>query len=259
MVVTPAAVGVRETDSEAVLAGVEVTFHAFPAPPAEAIFPRPTFREATSQALPVHRDPAAGVSHREARSVLRPALVHPAVERPSCPRGIDQGRERAAGTRPSQKPSGGTKPPGGTAETRPGGKPSQLPAKGSGNFLGAAAGVGAGAALGGAIANRPSQLPADRRGIGERPTRPEQRPNWSDRSQNRDDQWRQRVDNRSEAWNKRSEQRQERRDQFQNNRDQRWDNLESARDDRQEWRDQRPRRLAATSRRPLGLSGRPCG
>lgn len=104
VVVTPAAVGVRETDSEAVLAGVEVTFHA---PPAEAIFPRPTFREVTSQAPRVHRDPAAGVSHREARSVLRPALVRPAAERPSCPQGIDQVKEgqRAPRKNPPVEPN----------------------------------------------------------------------------------------------------------------------------------------------------------
>jgi hypothetical protein len=68
----------------AVMAGV-----TFPAPPlAEAIFPRPTFQEATSQAPRAHRDPAAAVSHRAARSVLRPELVRPAAERPNCPRGI---------------------------------------------------------------------------------------------------------------------------------------------------------------------------
>jgi len=76
-------------------------------------------------------------------------------------------------------------------------------------------------------------------GEGQGRTRPEQRPNWSDRSQNRNDQWKDRVNNRSEAWDKRSEQRQQRRDEFKNNRDQRWDKLESAREDRQEWRDQR--------------------
>jgi hypothetical protein len=145
---------------------------------------------------------------------------------------------RGTGARPSQKPSGGTKPAREKPGTRPSGKPSQLPAKGSGNFLGAAAGVGAGAALGGALANRPAQLPSERPGAGQR-TRPEERPNWSQRSQNRDQQWRDRVDNRSEAWNKRSEQRTQRREDFQKNRDQRWDKLESAREDRQEWRDQR--------------------
>ncbi len=89
------------------------------------------------------------------------------------------------------------------------------------------------------IGNRPGQLPSERPGAGQHPARPEQRPNWSQRSQNRDDQWRDRVNNRNEAWTNRSEQRQQRRDDFQNNRDQRWDKLESAREDRQEWRDQR--------------------
>jgi hypothetical protein len=154
---------------------------------------------------------------------------------------LPSGNRPSAGTgsRPSKKPSIGTKPSRGDAATRPGNKPSQLPAKGSGNFLGAAAGVGAGAALGASLGNRPSQLPSDRRGTGEARTRPEQRPNWNQRAQNRDSQWRDRVDNRSEAWDKRSEQRQQRRDDFQKNRDERWDKLESAREDRQEWRDQR--------------------
>lgn len=116
-----------------------------------------------------------------------------------------------------------------------------------GNFLG----VAGGAAAGGAIANRPSQLPAnrpgagDRTGFGDRPgaaTRPAQRPqdraNWSDRSQGRDQKWNERVNNRSESWQQRDQNRQQRRDDFQQNRDDRWSNLESAREDRQDWRDQ---------------------
>jgi hypothetical protein len=75
-------------------------------------------------------------------------------------------------------------------------------------------------------------------GGAERPARPEQRPNWSERSENRNDQWQQRVDNRHEAWNDRSERRQESRNDFQENREDRWDELESAREDRQDWRDQ---------------------
>ena len=73
---------------------------------------------------------------------------------------------------------------------------------------------------------------------GERPTRPEQRPNWDERSQNRNDQWHQRVDNRNDAWNQRADNRQQTRNDFQQNRDERWNNLESAREDRQNWRDQ---------------------
>jgi hypothetical protein len=68
--------------------------------------------------------------------------------------------------------------------------------------------------------------------------RPEQRPDWSERSQNRNDQWQQRVDSRHDAWNQRADQRQQTRNDFQQNRDERWNNLEGAREDRQAWRDQ---------------------
>jgi hypothetical protein len=68
--------------------------------------------------------------------------------------------------------------------------------------------------------------------------RPEQRPNWGERSQNRNDQWQQRVDSRHDAWNQRADQREQARNDFQQNRDERWNNLESAREDRQTWRDQ---------------------
>ncbi len=68
--------------------------------------------------------------------------------------------------------------------------------------------------------------------------RPEQRPNWDERSQGRNEQWNQRVDNRSDAWNQRGEQRQQARNDFQQNSDQRWNNLENAQQDRQNWRDQ---------------------
>jgi len=148
-----------------------------------------------------------------------------------------------AGTanRPSQLPS---KPGAGIAD-RPGAKPGQRPSTGDvGNFLGIAGGVAAGSALGGAIANRPSTLPAERPGMGnrpgagERPVRPEQRPDWSERSQGRNEQWNQRVDNRNDAWNQRADNRQQARNDFQQNRDQRWSNLDSAREDRQNWRDQ---------------------
>lgn len=82
----------------------------------------------------------------------------------------------------------------------------------------------------------------DRQGLENRQERvqqrPEQRENWSERSENRNDQWQERVTNRNEAWNKRSDRRQESRQDFQQNRDERWDNLEDARGDRQDWRDQ---------------------
>jgi hypothetical protein len=127
----------------------------------------------------------------------------------------------------------------GSAQLPSGNRPSQAPrprvnvwpASRPSNFLGAASGVGQGVALGAAVANRAAPDP--------RPARPEQRPNWAARSQNRDYQWRQRVDTRNQAWNQRVDQRQMRREQFQQNRDQRWADLESRREDRQNWRDQR--------------------
>jgi hypothetical protein len=140
-------------------------------------------------------------------------------------------------TRPSQQP------------TRPGGGAATRPSAGNvGNFLG----ISGGAAAGGALGSRPSQLPAsrpgiggDRGGLGDRPsagTRPAQRPqdrgNWSDRSQGRNENWNQRVDNRSESWNKRQETRGDRRNDFQQNSEGRWDQLQGNREDRQSWRDQ---------------------
>lgn len=100
--------------------------------------------------------------------------------------------------------------------------------------------MGAGSALGGALANRPSHLPANRPGGGERPTqRPEDRPNWSDWSQNRGEKWQDRVDNTNGAWNNWQQKNRERLSNFQSNREQRWNNLETAQDNRQNWRDQR--------------------
>ncbi len=156
-----------------------------------------------------------------------------------------------AGTadRPSQLPA----KPGAGADVanRPGAKPGQQPSAGTrpstsdvGNFLGIAGGAAAGSALGGALGNRPSTLPAERPGAGnlpgagERPVRPEQRPNWSERSEGRNDQWQQRVDNRNDAWDQRAENRTQARNDFQQNRDQRWNNLETAREDRQNWRNE---------------------
>ncbi len=109
-----------------------------------------------------------------------------------------------------------------------------------GNFLGVASGIGAGAALSGAVANRPDQLPPNRFAQDQRPAAPpQQRANWNARSVNRDYKWRERVFKRNDAWNQRADQRQARRDDFQKNRDQRWDNLQSGREDRQNFRDQR--------------------
>ena len=112
-----------------------------------------------------------------------------------------------------------------------------------GNFLGIAGAGAAGGAIGSALADRPSQLPAERPGLGERPgagerPRPEQRPDWNEWSQNRGDQWEQRVDHRNDAWNQRADTREQARNDWQQNRDERWNNLEGAREDRQNWRDQ---------------------
>ena len=80
----------------------------------------------------------------------------------------------------------------------------------------------------------------DRGSVGDRRPvdRPQDRSNWSERSQNRNDNWNQRVDNRSESWNRRQENGQQRRDDFQKNREDRWNNLQNNREDRQNWRDQ---------------------
>jgi hypothetical protein len=127
--------------------------------------------------------------------------------------------------------------------SRPGNQPAQRPSRGDvGNFLGIAGGVAGGAGL----ANRPSQLPAERPGFGgggiQRPEgpaqRPEQRPDWAERSQGRNEQWQQRVDNRHDSWNNWQQKNQDRLNNFHNNQQQRWDNLDTAREDRQNWRDQ---------------------
>ena len=86
----------------------------------------------------------------------------------------------------------------------------------------------------------------DRQGLGDRGSlgerrpaeRPQERDNWGERSQNRNENWNQRVESRSESWQQRDQSRQQRRDDFQNNQGDRWNNLENARNDRQNWRDQ---------------------
>lgn len=128
----------------------------------------------------------------------------------------------------------------GRTGTRGGTGPSQRPGRSdAGNFLGVATGIGAGAALGGAIANQPSQLPANRFGGGQKAAPPQQRQNWNARSLNRDYKWRERVYKRNDAWNQRADQRQAHREDFQKNRDERWDNLQSRRENRQNFSDQR--------------------
>jgi len=161
-------------------------------------------------------------------------------------------RAQPGGNRPSTGGSA-TQLPSGNRTTRDlGSRTSQLSSRDQdgartrpnrsnvGNFLGVSSGVGAGAALAGAVADRPDQLPANRFGQDQRPAAPpQQRANWSARSLNRDYKWRERVFKRNDAWNQRADQRQVRRDDFQKNRDQRWDNLQSGREDRQNFRDQR--------------------
>jgi hypothetical protein len=170
----------------------------------------------------------------DAQRPSKPATRPEAAERPS------QLPSQPGGTasRPSQLPG---KPDAGISD-RPGTKPAQRPSKTDvGNFLGIAGGAAAGGAIGGALASRPSQLPTERSSVGERARaaeRPEQRQNWSERSQNRNEQWHQRVESRHEAWNQRADQRQQANNDFQQNREERWNNLESAREDRQMWRDQ---------------------
>lgn len=198
------------------------------------------------------RPSGSNYSRASAGSVSRPA------QRPST------GASRPSGGRlpasPSTRPAGGSRPslgnsasqlpsgtrPGatrpGTAD-RPGAGTAGRPSRGDvGNFLGISGGV----AAGGAIANRQSQRPATRPGTGDRggqgerrpAERPQDRANWSERSQNRNENWNQRVDNRHESWNQRQENRGDRRNDFQNNREDRWDNIQNNRDDRQDWRDQ---------------------
>lgn len=160
---------------------------------------------------------------RSQSSAGRPSMGGSAAQLPS-------------GNRASQIPARNE----GGERTRPGNVPSQRPNRGdAGNFLGVASGIGAGVALGGATANHISQLPAYRFGSGERPAPPQQRPNWSTRSLNRDYKWRERVFKRNDAWNERANQRQAGRENFQNNRDERWDKLQSTREGRQNFRDQR--------------------
>jgi hypothetical protein len=157
------------------------------------------------------------------------------------------GGNPGVGNRPSQLPTkpGGANRPGPGIADRPVAKPGERPGRSDvGNFLGAAGAAAGGAAIGEAFANRPSTLPADRAGVGnrpgerERPVRPEQRPNWASRSKGRNEQWQQRVDTRNDAWNQRADNRQQARNDFQKNRDQRWNNLQNAQQDRQNWRDQ---------------------
>jgi hypothetical protein len=145
--------------------------------------------------------------------------------------------------RPSQLPSGVNRPGTGTTRPSTGTRPARSDV---GNFLGLSGGVAAGAGAGAALGNRPSQLPSARPGTGgDRPRagqlpaqRPQDRSNWADRSQGRDQNWNERVNNRSESWQQRDQNRQQRRDDFQQNRDDRWSNIENNREDRQAWRDQ---------------------
>jgi hypothetical protein len=87
------------------------------------------------------------------------------------------------------------------------------------------------------VANRPSQLPADRPGGGGRSPRPEERPNWKDWSNNRDTRWQNRVDHTHDAWNNWSQNQQGNLDKFRENQPQRWSNLQQSAKDWQNHRD----------------------
>ena len=147
------------------------------------------------------------------------------------------------GTGVAGRPGGGAvdRPGAGTAN-RPGtrdvdnflgvggaGRPGGVGGAGRPGGIGAAAGIGGIGAAGGLGGL------GDRGGLGERP---QQRSDWSERSQNRNDNWNQRVDNRHQSMEMRNQNRQQRRNDFSQNRDNRWNNLESARNDRQDWRNQ---------------------
>ncbi len=157
-----------------------------------------------------------------------------------------------SGNRPAQPPAGrpGVAARPGTGAVA-GNRPATQPARpgAGGNFLGAGGVAGAG--------QRPAQLPAKparpanpaiagqlpsgRSSLANRSAaaqRPEQRPNWNQRSQNRNQPWQQRVDSRSTAWNNWQQNNQTRLNNFQNNQEQRWNHLDSARNDRQNWRNQ---------------------
>lgn len=136
---------------------------------------------------------------------------------------------------------GNTRPRGGIDRPGAGSRPDRGQV---GDFLGIGAGAAGGAAIGGALGDRGGAggrgKPGDRGNLDRnRPAdRPQDRTNWSERSQNRNENWNQRVENRHESWGRRDESRQQRRDDFQNTREDRWNNLESARNDRQDWRNQ---------------------
>lgn len=199
-------------------------------------------RSSASRPSSYSRPSMGSVSRQSTGSVSRPsggrvsaspATRPPAGGRPSFENSASQlpsGMRPGTANRPSQLPSRA----GGIASDRPGGGAAGRP--GAGNFLG----VAGGAAAGSALANRPGLLPSTRPGAGDRrpAERPQDRANWSERSQNRNAPWQQRVNNRGESWNKWQNNSQQRRDNFQQNREGRWDNLQAGREDRQNWRDQ---------------------
>ncbi|MEN6625804.1 MAG: mu-protocadherin-cell-suface protein [Candidatus Sumerlaeia bacterium] len=138
---------------------------------------------------------------------------------------------------PSTRPGGiGERPGVGTRPGAGGAGVAQQPAQRRqdvGNFLGVAAGAGAGIAAAGGIrdvANRPGA-----RGGGVQYQRPDQRPNWNNWSQNRNQNWNQAVDNRQNYWNDWSGRRQQNLNDFRQNQDQRWNNVQNRYDNRQDW------------------------
>lgn len=103
-----------------------------------------------------------------------------------------------------------------------------------------------GGAAGSALANRPSQLPANRvdRGnlggnLGEGRERGERLAQRDGRGEGRgDQQWQQRTENRRQNWDQWRDQNQSRLNNFHDNQQDRWDQINNAREDRQSWRDQ---------------------
>ncbi len=116
------------------------------------------------------------------------------------------------------------------------------------NFLGIAAGVGAGGVIADAITTSPREFDRLRPGVTTLPATlprvdrpalpPQQRPDWSERSAGRNAQWQQRVDTRHESWNTWGQRNRETVTRFEATRNQSWASLQSVQVNRQVWRNQ---------------------
>lgn len=180
----------------------------------------------------------------------RPAPSRPAPSRPSSGGALDRSPARGSASQlPSSahskpaanrtvaesRPSVATRPSRPEVPQRPAARPEGRPTGSDvSNFLGIPGG-----------ADRPSARPADRAALadtppaaGERVPRPDQRPDWEERSRNRSPQWEQRVDNRHNAWTQREGNRAAARQEFQQTRENRWSQIEDARGNRENWRDE---------------------